>query len=150
MIERILILVTLMALSGVLWALLRQRQARRLAGLARQRPFAGIVPVGQPAIVAFTLPTCAECRARQTPALERLRQQLGPTVQITTLSADTHATLVERLGIMTVPATAILDPEGVVRTLNQGFADETRLLQQLAMLNPAPVSAATNFPADTR
>lgn len=42
---------------------------------------------------------------------------------------------------MTVPATAILDPEGVVRTLNQGFADETRLLQQLAMLNTAPASA---------
>lgn len=140
MLERLLILVALTAVLGVIWVLLRQHQARRLAVLASQRPFAGLVPVGRPAVVAFTLPTCAECRARQTPALERLRQQLGTTVQITTLSADAHATLVERLGIMTVPATAILDPEGAVRALNQGFADETRLLQQLDAVSTAHLS----------
>lgn len=142
MIERILIVVALAAIIGIVWALLRHRQLRRLAVLETQRPFAGIVPVGQPAVVAFTLPTCAECRSRQTPALERLRQQLGATIQITTLSADVHTNLVERLGIMTVPATAILDPEGTVRAVNQGFADETRLQQQLTLVKTTPSSVA--------
>lgn len=134
MIERILILTALAALILAGWGVTRVVQRRRLRALADQRLFAGLVPAGRPAVVAFTLPTCAECRARQAPALERLRQQLGPAVQITTLSADTHATLVERLGIMTVPATAILDTQGAVRILNQGFADETRLRQQLEEL----------------
>jgi hypothetical protein len=37
---------------------------------------------------------------------------------------------------MTVPATVVLDAAGVVRALNHGFADEVRLLGQLAPYAP--------------
>jgi hypothetical protein len=131
--ERLLILVALAAALVGGWQLLRLQQARRLRGLAAERPFAGILPDGGPAVVAFTLPSCVDCRARQTPALERLRAQ-APAVAITVLRADGHGELVERLGIMTVPATVVLDAGGEVRYLNQGFADEARLAGQLAAL----------------
>jgi thioredoxin-like negative regulator of GroEL len=137
MLERLLILAVIAALIAVGWAGLRLVQRRRLRALAAQRPFADLVPVGSPAIVAFSLPTCGECRARQAPALERLRRQIGTTVHIATLSVDAHPALVERLGVMTVPATAILDAQGIVRAINQGFADEARLRQQLGALGYA-------------
>jgi thiol-disulfide isomerase/thioredoxin len=132
MVERLLIL---LALAGALaggWQLLRLWQARRLRALAAERPFAELLPAGRPAVVAFTLPSCVDCRARQAPALERLRVQVGPAVQIAILPADAHGELVERLGILTVPTTVVVDAGGAVRFLNQGFADEARLAGQLA------------------
>ncbi|HMQ34232.1 MAG TPA: thioredoxin family protein [Chloroflexaceae bacterium] len=138
MAERLLILAALAAALAGAWAVLRWRHARRLRALAERRPFAGLVPTGRPAVVAFTLPGCAECRARQAPALERLRVRLGPGAHIATLRADAHPALVAQLGLMTVPATAVLDAGGAVRALNQGYADEARLVQQLADLGPAP------------
>lgn len=134
MLERLLILLALAALIAAVWALLRWWRRRLLAALADQQPFAAILPVSGPAVVAFTLPTCAECRARQAPALERLRGQVDSAVTITTLAADRHGDLLARLGIMTVPATAVLDAIGAVRAINQGFADEARLRRQLAGL----------------
>jgi thiol-disulfide isomerase/thioredoxin len=133
MVERLLIL---FALAGALaggWQLLRLWQARRVRALATERLFAGILPDGRPAVVAFTLPSCSDCRARQAPALERLRAQ-APAVEIAVLRADGHGELIERLGILTVPSTVVLDARGGVRFLNQGFADEVRLAGQLAAL----------------
>jgi hypothetical protein len=132
MLERVFILLALVALGALAWQLLRVRQARRLRTLAVEQPFAGIVPPGRPAVVAFTLPSCVDCRARQTPALERLRTRLGPAVAVATLPADAHSGLVDRLGILTVPSTVVLDARGGVRFLNQGFADEAQLANQLA------------------
>jgi hypothetical protein len=140
MTERLLIVAGLAALLFGAWALLRLRQTRRLAALAGERPFQGLVPAGRPAVVAFTLPGCVECRARQAPALEQLRARRGGAVTtppgadeyvIATLRADAHPEVVERLGILTVPATAVLDAQGQVRFLNQGFADAARLGAQL-------------------
>lgn len=132
MLERLLILLALAALVGAAWLLLRRLQARRLRALAADRPFDGLVPAGAPAVVAFTLPSCADCRARQAPALERLRARLGGAVRVAVLPADAHGPIVDRLGILTVPSTVVLDAGGGVRFLNQGFADESRLAEQLA------------------
>ncbi|MFV9502942.1 MAG: thioredoxin family protein [Oscillochloridaceae bacterium umkhey_bin13] len=132
MLERMLVLVALAVLIGVAWAGVRWLQQRRLCTLAVERPFAGVITPGRPTVVAFTLPSCSECRARQAPALERLRHQAGATISVTLLSAEVHPTLVERLGIMTVPATAVVTADGRVKAINQGYADEARLLQQLA------------------
>ncbi|MEI7769681.1 MAG: thioredoxin family protein [Chloroflexales bacterium] len=131
MIERALILVAVAAaLAAGTW-LLRAWQARRLRGLESERPFAGIVPAGRPAVVAFTLPTCVDCKARQVPALRRLSESFGDRVVIQTLTVSEHPDLADRLGLMTVPATAVVDAGGVLRHLNQGFADVERLTSQL-------------------
>lgn len=132
MLERVLILGALAALVTLCWWMWRMQQARRVQQLARQELlFAPIVPVGQPAIVAFTLPNCQDCRARQAPALVRLRSQLDAQVAIVTLNVAEHPELADRLGLLTVPATAVVDAQGMLRHLNQGFADEAVLRQQL-------------------
>ncbi|MEI8309051.1 MAG: thioredoxin family protein [Chloroflexales bacterium] len=132
MIERTLILVALAAALAVGYWLLQGWQARRLRNLESERPFAGLVPVGKPAVVAFTLPTCVDCKARQVPALRRLSESLGDRVNIQTLTVSDHPDLADRLGLLTVPATAVVDAGGVLRHLNQGFADVERLTGQLS------------------
>jgi thiol-disulfide isomerase/thioredoxin len=134
MIERALILIAVAAALAAGYGLLRAWQARRLHGLAAERPFAGIVPDGRPAVVAFTLPGCADCRARQAPALRRLSASLGEGVVVQTLTVSEHPALADKLGLLTVPATAVLDARGVLRHLNQGFADEGRLISQIGAI----------------
>lgn len=137
MLERLLILVAVAAAVGLAWALLRSRQARRVATLAEARPFDGLVPAGTPAVVAFTLAGCADCKARQAPALRRLAERAGPRAAVVTLDAAAHPELTARLGLLTVPATAVLDARGGLRHLNQGFADEHRLAEQLTAVDRA-------------
>lgn len=131
MLERLLILGVVAAVVALGWLLLRLIHARRVQQLAEARIFGELVPAGQPAVVAFSLPNCGDCRARQAPALNRLRAQLGERAAVVTLMVSEHADLAERLGLMTVPATAVLDERGVLRHLNQGFVDEGRLMEQL-------------------
>jgi thiol-disulfide isomerase/thioredoxin len=134
MIERALILVAVAAALATAAWLLRAWQARRLRALEGERPFADLLPAGRPAVVAFTLPTCVDCKARQVPALRRLGESLGERVVIQTLTVSDHPDLADRLGLLTVPATAVVDARGVLRHLNQGFADVERLTSQLGAL----------------
>jgi hypothetical protein len=134
MAERLLLVVAVGAVIMATWALLRLRQARRLRALAGERLFQGLLPAGQPAVVSFTLRSCVECRTRQAPALDQLRAERRSAVTIVSLPADAHAEITERLGILTVPSTAVLDAGGQVRFLNQGYADAQRLAAQLDAL----------------
>jgi thiol-disulfide isomerase/thioredoxin len=128
---RIIIFIGLIALLFAGRAAIRAWQARRIGRLQVNTPLADHVPAGRPAVVSFSTPTCAECRTRQAPALSRLRTAFGGDVTIHTLSAIEHPTLVDQLGILTVPATVVLDARGIVRHVNLGYADENRLAQQL-------------------
>ena len=95
-------------------------------------PLAIVAPPGRPAIVSFSTPTCIECKNRQAPALTRLAAALGDAVTIRSLSALEHPDLVDQIGILTVPATVVLDRRGTVRHLNLGYASEQKLRDQLA------------------
>jgi hypothetical protein len=131
MFERSIIL-ALLALAIVAgWGLLRLWQAIKLRRLRAETPLAGIVPAGRPAVVAFSTPTCAECRTRQAPALARLAAAMGDTITVRSLSALEHPDLVQQVGILTVPATVILDRQGHVRGLNLGYATDERLREQI-------------------
>jgi hypothetical protein len=84
---------------------------------------------GQP-VVAF------DADLRRVPhapgaALARLAATLGDRVTVRTLSALEHPTLVERVGVLTVPATIVVDADGRVRHLNLGYAAEATLHKQL-------------------
>lgn len=131
MIDRLLIVLALAVLVAVCWMLLRLRQARRLRSLGDETLFSGVVPAGRPAVVAFSVPRCSECHDLQEPALSRLEARLGDKASVKTISAQTHGALAKRLGILTVPSTAVLDASGAVRFVNQGFTDEGRLAQQI-------------------
>jgi hypothetical protein len=131
MLERILLLLLLTLAVAAGWGLLRLWQAMKLRRLRAQTPLAELVPRGRPAVVAFSAPSCAECHTRQAPALERLRAALGDTVTVRSLSALDHPDLVRLIGILTVPATIVLDQHGHVRHLNLGYASDERLREQV-------------------
>ncbi len=132
MIDRLLILVLVAAMIAMGWAALRFWRAWKVRRLGADTPLAGLIPVGRPAVVAFSTPSCAECRTRQAPTLARLNAALGDAVIVRSLSALDYPDLVNVLGILTVPATVVLDRDGHVRNLNLGYASDERLSTQLA------------------
>lgn len=131
MIDRFLILVLVAVAVAGAWQAARLWQARSLRRMQAQSPFGALVASGMPAVVAFSTPSCSECRTRQVPALSQLERELGGGVQIVHLSAPEHPSLVEQAGILTVPATLVLDAAGMVRHLNLGFADTAKLISQV-------------------
>ncbi len=133
-IERFTILVGLALLIVAGWGVLRIWRARKLRQLASDAPLTELAPLGRPAVVAFSTPTCVECKSRQAPALARLAGALGDTITVRSLSALEHPDLVDRIGILTVPATVVLDQRGVVRHLNLGFASDQQLREQVLAL----------------
>lgn len=132
MVERIGILIGLAFVIAAGWAAIRLWSAAKLRRLRASAPLADLAPPGRPAVIAFSTPTCAECRVRQAPALERLANALGEQVTVRSLSALEHPDLVDKIGILTVPATVVLDATGTVRHLNLGYASDARLREQLA------------------
>jgi hypothetical protein len=134
MIDRLLILVLVAGVIAAGWGMFRLWRVWMLRRLDADTPLVGLVPAGRPAIVAFSTPTCAECRTRQAPALARLSAALGDAITVRSLSALDHPDLVDRIGILTVPATIVLDHEGHVRSLNLGYTSDERLSAQLAAL----------------
>jgi hypothetical protein len=131
MIERVLIFAALVLAIVAGWGLVRVWRAWKLRQLRSASPLAAIVPTGRPAVVAFSTPSCAECRTRQAPALARLIAEVGDAVAIRSLSALDYPDLVQRIGILTVPATVVLDEAGAVRHLNLGYTSDTKLREQL-------------------
>ncbi len=134
MLERLLILCGLALLIVAGRGALRLWRAWKLRQLASDAPLAELAPLGRPAVVAFSTPTCVECKSRQAPALARLAGALGDTITVRSLSALEHPDLVDRIGILTVPATVVLDGRGVVRHLNLGFASDQQLRDQVLAL----------------
>ena len=134
MIDRLVILGLVAALIALGWVIFRLWRAWMLRRLAADTPLVGLIPPGRPAIVAFSTPTCAECHTRQAPTLARLSATLGEAVTVRSISAIDHPDLIDRIGILTVPATVVLDREGHVRCLNLGYASDERLSAQLAAL----------------
>ena len=142
MLERLLILILVALTISAGWGIFRLWRAWMLRRLSADTPLAGLIPAGRPAIVAFSTPTCAECRTRQAPALARLSAAFGDAVLVRSLSALEHPDLVDRIGILTVPATVVLDREGHIRNLNLGYASDERLSAQLTACTRPAYSAA--------
>ena len=134
MFERAFILIAMALAIATGWGLLRLWQVWKLRRLHGAAPLAGLAPIGRPAVVAFSTPSCGECRSRQAPALGRLASALGDSVTVCSLSALEHPELVQQIGILTVPATVVLDRHGAVRHLNLGYTSDQRLHEQLLSL----------------
>jgi thiol-disulfide isomerase/thioredoxin len=131
MIERLLIIVAVAGMIALAWMAIRAWRSHHLRSLARRTPFAGIIPPGKPAVVGFSTPGCVECRTRQAPALARLSANLGDQATVRTLPVSEYPLLVDQLGILTAPATVVIDATGVVRFVNLGFADAEKLATQV-------------------
>ncbi|HSV85405.1 MAG TPA: thioredoxin family protein [Levilinea sp.] len=121
----------LILLSGVaLYWLYNRVTLRRLAsqrppGLESLRP-------DTPAILYFTTPECAPCKTIQRPALQHLQQKLGGRLQVIEINAAEKPDLAGAWGVLSVPTTFVLDPQGRPRHVNHGVTTAEKLLQQLA------------------
>jgi thiol-disulfide isomerase/thioredoxin len=97
---------------------------KRPPGLENLRP-------GTPAILYFTTPECAPCKTIQRPALQRLQQQLGGQLQVIEINAAEKPDLAGAWGVLSVPTTFVLDPQGRPRHINHGVTNAEKLLHQL-------------------
>lgn len=136
MLERLLILAAIAVLLASLGVLARARARARLRTVqsAPTQTYWDAIregPDGRPLVIAFSTPSCAACHTAQKPALTRLEAQAGGTVRIVEVDAAAQPEVARRFGILTVPSTAVLDGEGRMLALNQGFATTERLAGQL-------------------
>jgi len=120
--------VILLSGSAVYW-LYNQMNLRRLAN--RRPPGLENLRSDTPAILYFTTPECAPCKTIQRPALQRLQQELGGRLQVIEINAAEQPELAGAWGVLSVPTTFVLDPQGRPRHVNHGVTRAEKLLQQL-------------------
>jgi thiol-disulfide isomerase/thioredoxin len=132
MTARLLILLILAAASVVTYQGFRRWQLWRVTRSAPRDPLLAHLRPGIPAIVYFTTPMCAPCKTQQRPALARLLAELGDhSVQVIEVDALAQPDVADRWGVLSVPTTFVLDPQGRPAQVNYGVAGTDKLRQQL-------------------
>lgn len=129
-----LVVVIAAVVAVVRWRIAR-RQARVLATApALDLPQGGAGSDTTVRILVFSSDDCVQCHRLQTPAIQKVLAARGSSVSIIDVDAPTSPELTERYQILTLPSTAILDPSGKTHAINYGFANSTKLLQQVDAL----------------
>jgi thioredoxin-related protein len=82
-------------------------------------------------ILAFSTPDCQQCHRLQVPALQRVLEARGDVVSVIDIDASTSPELAQRYQVLTVPTTVVVDATGQAHTVNYGFANTKRLLEQV-------------------
>ena len=85
----------------------------------------------KPVIVYFTTPDCAPCKTVQRPALSRVSQLLGDSLQVVEIDATQRPDLAKQWGVMSVPTTFLMDARGEARYVNNGVTRAEKLMEQL-------------------
>ncbi len=112
------------------WVILSRAKSKRL-GLDTIRP-------GVPTILYFTTPTCVPCKTTQRPALDRLQEELGSSIQVIEVDASVHSEVADYWGVLSVPTTFIIDSKGRPRRINHGVASTEKLHMQLKEVEQKP------------
>ena len=89
----------------------------------------------KPVIVYFTTPDCAPCKTVQRPALNRVTQLLGDSLEVVEIDATQRPDLAKTWGVMSVPTTFLLDARGEARYVNNGVTRAEKLMEQLQTLS---------------
>ena len=132
MLERIVILGLVTAITAGVWLFCRWRAGRRVEELQSEdlpSPLAQRVTPGAPAVLYFSTEACVQCRLQQTPLLERFSAETGVVVH--RLDAVIQAELADFYGVMTVPTTVVLDPQRRPVAINYGLATAAKLTEQI-------------------
>jgi thioredoxin 1 len=82
-------------------------------------------------ILAFSSEDCRPCHTLQAPALQCVLAQRGEAVSIVDIDAPSSPELTQTYRVLTVPTTVVLDAQNHVHAVNYGFANATRLLEQI-------------------
>lgn len=89
----------------------------------------------KPVIVYFTTPDCTPCKTVQRPALSRVLQLLGDSLEVVEIDATQRPDLAKQWGVMSVPTTFLLDVRGEARYVNNGVTRAEKLMEQLQTLS---------------
>ena len=103
---------------------LKNRASNLLANLGPIRPGAFL-------LVYFTTPTCVPCKTVQHPAIQKISEMLGNTLQVLEIDVTQQPDLASRWGVLSVPTTFLIDPRGQVRHVNHGVTRAEQLLLQI-------------------
>jgi thioredoxin-like negative regulator of GroEL len=85
----------------------------------------------RPALLYFSADDCASCYLQQTPAIERLRSELGEQFDLVQIDALQQRQLATQFRVWTVPTTIVLNSHGEVRYVNPGAMPAIRLREQI-------------------
>ena len=132
MTERFLILLILLGVSVLAfyaWRWLASMRFRRTAGRVLPATVENDLTLGGPTVLYFTTPECSQCRFRQTPILDQLKQSLG--VHILAVDAASRPEIADFFGVMTVPSTVLINEQRQPMAINHGLATLAHLQQQL-------------------
>jgi thioredoxin-like negative regulator of GroEL len=69
--------------------------------------------------------------------LEQLQARLGQAVQVIEVNATERPSVADHWGVLSVPTTFIIDPQGQPRRVNHGLTGREKLAAQLAEFMPA-------------
>ena len=86
---------------------------------------------GSPVVLAFSTADCVPCKTVQKPALDELRGRFSGRVQVREVDAAIERALAKRFGILTVPSTVVIGPQGAIVAVNQGPVGWEKLAGQL-------------------
>ncbi len=132
--EPLLALGVLVVAAGAVWLwLVWWRHRARRAGAADLVAAYNATRAGA-LVLAFTTPDCVPCKTVQRPALQELERQFPGHIITGEIDALDAPALARRFGILTVPSTVVIGPDGHVRAVNHGTATAERLAIQ-ARLN---------------
>jgi thiol-disulfide isomerase/thioredoxin len=67
----------------------------------------------------------------QAPALQRVVEARNNVVSVIDIDTSSSSELAQRYQVLTVPTTVVLDAAGQAHTVNYGFANTKRLLEQV-------------------
>ncbi len=112
------------------WLIIARARGKRL-GLETIRP-------GIPAILYFTTPTCVPCKTIQRPALAKLQERLGDSIQVIEVDAAAQPELANYWGVLSVPTTFIIDRRGRPRRVNHGVSGADKLKKQIEEVEGRP------------
>lgn len=139
--EPLLALGVLLAAAGTLWLWLAWRRHRTRRSGAQDLVHAYNVHDADALVLAFTTPDCVPCKTVQRPALESLEGKFPGRLVTREIDALDAPHLARRFGILTVPSTVVIGPDGEIRAINHGAATADRLAMQAGFNGTAQVKA---------
>ena len=138
-----LALVLIAAGVGLFWAwnkLQLRRLGRRRASQESLRGLEDLRP-GVAGILYFTTPDCQVCLSAQRPALQRLEAELGDALQVVEVDASVETGLADYWGVLSVPTTFIIGPDGRPYSMNHGLTSKEKLRHQVLAAQEPPARA---------